>query len=136
VESSKPRVGHGVLRPFSNQNKVFSALGCIPSAFSAKIHRHCMIYFDHNATTPVLPEVFEAMRPYFCDEWGNPSSAYRFGSKLKTIIGAAREQVVDLIGAFLRPARRKATTLRFRPSLNQTPQNATLSLQLSNIPRF
>ena len=58
-----------------------------------------MIYFDHNATTPVLPEVFEAMRPYFCDEWGNPSSAYRFGSKLKTLIGTAREQVADLIGA-------------------------------------
>ena len=58
-----------------------------------------MIYFDHNATTPVLPEVFEAMRPYFCDEWGNPSSAYRFGSKLKQIIGSAREQVAGLIGA-------------------------------------
>jgi cysteine desulfurase len=41
-----------------------------------------MIYLDHNATTPVLPEVFEAMRPYFCEEWGNPSSAYKFGSKL------------------------------------------------------
>ena len=58
-----------------------------------------MIYLDHNATTPVLPDVFEAMRPYFCDEWGNPSSAYRFGSKLKRIIGAAREQVADLVGA-------------------------------------
>ena len=33
-----------------------------------------MIYLDHNATTPVLPEVFEAMRPCFCEEWGNPSS--------------------------------------------------------------
>lgn len=58
-----------------------------------------MIYLDHNATTPVLPEVFEAMRPYFCEEWGNPSSTYRFGSKLKTVIETAREQVGDLIGA-------------------------------------
>jgi cysteine desulfurase len=58
-----------------------------------------MIYLDHNATTPVLPEVFEAMRPYFCEEWGNPSSSYRFGSKLKAVIETAREQVAELIGA-------------------------------------
>jgi cysteine desulfurase len=48
-----------------------------------------MIYLDHNATTPVLPEVFEAMRPYFCEEWGNPSSAYKFGSKLKGVMETA-----------------------------------------------
>jgi cysteine sulfinate desulfinase/cysteine desulfurase-like protein len=40
-----------------------------------------MIYLDHNATTPILPEVFEAMRPYFCEEWDNPSSGHKFGSK-------------------------------------------------------
>ena len=49
-----------------------------------------MIYLDYNATTPVLPEVFEAMRPYFCQEWSNPSSAYKFGSKLKGLIGTVR----------------------------------------------
>ena len=54
---------------------------------------------DHNATTPLLPEVFEAMRPFFCEDWGNPSSSYRFGSKLKTMIETAREQVAQLIGA-------------------------------------
>jgi cysteine desulfurase len=58
-----------------------------------------MIYLDHNATTPVLPEVFEAMRPYFCEDWGNPSSAYQFGSKLKGVIETARAQVAELIGA-------------------------------------
>ncbi len=58
-----------------------------------------MIYLDHNATTPILPEVFEAMRPFFCEDWGNPSSSYRFGSKLKTAIEVAREQVAELIGA-------------------------------------
>jgi cysteine desulfurase len=58
-----------------------------------------VIYLDHNATTPVLPEVFEAMRPYFCEEWGNPSSTYKFGSKLKAVIETARAQVAELIGA-------------------------------------
>ena len=58
-----------------------------------------MIYLDYNATTPVLPEVLEAMLPYFTTEWGNPSSSYNFGSKLKKAIETAREQVADLIGA-------------------------------------
>jgi cysteine sulfinate desulfinase/cysteine desulfurase-like protein len=58
-----------------------------------------VIYLDHNATTPVLPEVFEAMRPYFTEEWGNPSSTYKFGAKLKTVIETARGQVAELIGA-------------------------------------
>src|SRR3990172_2328648 len=58
-----------------------------------------MIYLDYNATTPVLPEVLEAMMPYFTTEWGNPSSTYKFGYKIKTAIEIAREQVADLIGA-------------------------------------
>ena len=58
-----------------------------------------MIYLDHNATTPVSPEVFAAMRPYFTEQWGNPSSSYKFGAKLKTVIETAREQVAELIGA-------------------------------------
>ena len=58
-----------------------------------------MIYLDHNSTTPVLPEVLEAMLPYFSAEWGNPSSAYRFGAKLKGVIEAARAEVAELIGA-------------------------------------
>lgn len=52
-----------------------------------------MIYLDHNATTPVLPEVREAMLPYLSEEWGNPSSSYRFGSRLKSKVEEAREQV-------------------------------------------
>lgn len=58
-----------------------------------------MIYLDTNGTTRVLPEVLEAMMPYFTTEWGNPSSSYKFGSKLKTVVETAREQVADLIGA-------------------------------------
>ena len=58
-----------------------------------------VIYLDYNATTPVLPEVFEAMRPYFTEEWGNPSSSYKFGAKLKSVIETARAQVAELIGS-------------------------------------
>lgn len=58
-----------------------------------------MIYLDYNATTPVLPEVLEAMMPYLTSEWGNPSSTYKFGSKLKAVIETARGKVADLIGA-------------------------------------
>jgi cysteine desulfurase len=47
----------------------------------------------------MLPEVLEAMMPYLTTEWGNPSSAYKFGAKLKSVIEAARDQVAELIGA-------------------------------------
>ncbi len=59
-----------------------------------------MIYLDYNATTPIAPEVLEAMMPYLTTEWGNPSSSYRFGSKLKGVVEAARAQVAELIGAY------------------------------------
>ena len=58
-----------------------------------------VIYLDHNATTPIAPEVLEAMMPYLTSEWGNPSSSYKFGAKLKSVVEAAREQVAELIGA-------------------------------------
>jgi cysteine desulfurase len=58
-----------------------------------------MIYLDWNSTTPVLPEVLEAMMPYLTSEWGNPSSSYKFGSKLKAVIEKARAQVAELVGA-------------------------------------
>ena len=64
--------------------------------------RAIMIYLDHNATTPVLPEVLEAMMPYLTTEWGNPSSAYKFGAKVKSAIETARAQVAELMGAQLR----------------------------------
>ena len=49
-----------------------------------------MIYLDHNATTPIAPEVREAMPTYLTDEWANPSSSYRFGSKFKGVMEMAR----------------------------------------------
>ena len=60
-----------------------------------------MIYLDYNATTPVLPEVLEAMMPYFTTEWGNPSSTYKFGYKIKSAIEAALA-AVNRAGELLR----------------------------------
>jgi cysteine desulfurase len=57
------------------------------------------IYFDNNATTRVLPEVFEEMRPFLTDLYGNPSSIHRFGSQVSQKITAARAHVAGLIGA-------------------------------------
>src|SRR5688572_15040972 len=56
-------------------------------------------YFDNNATTRVAPEVIDAMVPFLRDSWGNPSSAYQFGSKVGKDIERAREQVAALIHA-------------------------------------
>ncbi len=57
------------------------------------------IYFDNNATTPVLPEVAAAMLPFLTEHYGNPSSIHRFGSQVGQKIGEARAQVAALIGA-------------------------------------
>lgn len=60
---------------------------------------HSEIYFDNNATTRIAPEVFEAMRPYLNELYGNPSSIHRFGSQVGKKIDEARAQVAALIGA-------------------------------------
>ncbi len=57
------------------------------------------VYFDHNATTPVDPEVLEAMLPYFSDEFGNASSIHSFGQRTRSAVERARESVAALIGA-------------------------------------
>jgi len=58
-----------------------------------------MIYFDHNATTPVDERVVEAMLPYLRQLYGNPSSLYRLGRIARSAIDTAREQVAALVDA-------------------------------------
>src|SRR5438477_1791926 len=60
------------------------------------------VYLDSNATTPLLPEVFEAMRPYYLDEFGNASSIHHHGQHTRAAVERARESVARLLGA--RPA--------------------------------
>lgn len=58
-----------------------------------------MIYMDHSATSPVDPEVFEAMKPYFVDSFGNASTLYSLGRQGKQAMEAARIEVASLINA-------------------------------------
>ena len=60
------------------------------------------IYLDNNATTPVAPEVAEAMRPYLDEDFGNASSVHWYGQRAREAVEQARDQVARLINA--RPA--------------------------------
>jgi cysteine desulfurase len=57
-----------------------------------------LIYLDHNATTALDPEAFEAMRPWFTERYGNASSAYALGHLSDGAVVAAREQAAALVG--------------------------------------
>ena len=56
------------------------------------------VYLDYVATTPVLPEVLEAMLPYFWEVYGNPQSLHSWGDEAREAIEKAREQVAGLVG--------------------------------------
>ena len=58
-----------------------------------------VVYLDNNATTMVDPKVFDVMKPYFCEYYGNPSSMHEFGGKVSKAVAKAREQVKEFFGA-------------------------------------
>ena len=57
------------------------------------------IYLDHSATTPMDPRVFEAMQPYYAEDFGNAASIHSFGQKARLAVEDARAQVAELIGS-------------------------------------
>ena len=57
------------------------------------------VYLDHSATTPLRPEVLEAMLPYLKDRFGNASSIHRFGRDVKVVLEEVREKVAEIISA-------------------------------------
>lgn len=58
-----------------------------------------MIYLDNAATTTVDPQVFEAMKPYFTEKYGNPSSIYTLGQDSKTALEESRWEIANILGA-------------------------------------
>src|SRR5712691_8670758 len=57
------------------------------------------VYLDNNATTPLAPEVLEAMKPYLVADWGNASSIHWYGQQARAAVENAREQVARLLNA-------------------------------------
>ena len=57
------------------------------------------VYLDNNASTPLYPEVVDAMLPYLTESYGNPSSGHGFGRSVKAAIAEARESIATAIGA-------------------------------------
>jgi cysteine desulfurase len=57
------------------------------------------VYMDSNATTPLLPEVWDAMRPYFAETFGNASSIHHYGQQTRAAVERARESVARLVGS-------------------------------------
>ena len=55
------------------------------------------VYLDNAATTPLDPEVFEAMRPFILDDFGNPSSTHAHGRKVRAAIESSRKKIADLL---------------------------------------
>ena len=91
------------------------------------------IYLDNNATTAVAPEVFEAMKPYFCEKYGNPSSIHRFGGSVAADVENARRQVAELLGATYRDKDDCATEIIFT-SCGTESDNAAINAALCAMP--
>ena len=92
-----------------------------------------VIYFDNNATTQVAPEVLEAMMPYFCERYGNPSSIHRFGGSIAADIENARCKVAELLGATFRDRDGIATEIIFT-SCGTESDNAAINSAIAANP--
>lgn len=92
-----------------------------------------VIYFDNNATTRVAPEVLEAMLPFFCERYGNPSSIHSFGGGVADDIEKARCSVAQLLGAKFRNRDGIATEIIFT-SCGTEGDNAAINAAFSARP--
>jgi cysteine desulfurase len=83
------------------------------------------IYLDYNATTPVDPDVFKAMLPYFKNRFGNPSSSHQYGKVTKEAVDIARQQVAKLLGA-------DASEIVFTSGGSESNNHAIIGTALAN----
>jgi cysteine desulfurase NifS len=69
---------------------------------AAEIRPGRRVYLDHNATTPLDPEVLEAMLPFLREDWGNPSSIHTLGNRSRTPLEGARRRVAQMLNCTAR----------------------------------
>lgn len=90
------------------------------------------IYLDHNATTPIAPEVLDAMLPYLREHFGNPSSDHPYGRRAREAVAAARAQVAALLGCdadevIFTSGGTEANNLAIRGATEASPRRAVLT---------
>lgn len=96
-----------------------------------------LLYLDHNATTPILPEVVDAMLPYLREHFGNPSSAHPFGARARAAVGAARAQVAALLGCeadevYFTSGGTESNNLAIRGVAEKTARRALVTTQIEH----
>jgi cysteine desulfurase len=84
------------------------------------------IYLDYNATTPIHPQVKEAMLPYLGEHFGNPSSGYTYGQTAKEAVARGREQVAGLVGS-------ASEEITFTSGGSESDNQAIIGTALANI---
>ncbi|MEJ2699827.1 MAG: aminotransferase class V-fold PLP-dependent enzyme [Desulfuromonadales bacterium] len=92
-EGKETEAGSGTQEPESGETPEIQA------STSGPVHR---VYLDHNATTPVDPEVLEAMHPFLRQEWGNPSSIHTLGNHARNAVEDARRRVAQALNCTAR----------------------------------
>ena len=97
------------------------------------MNKNRVVYLDNNATTAVDPEVFDAMYPFFCERYGNPSSIHHFGGSVAAEIEEARRRVAELLGSAFRDSDGNAAEIIFT-SCGSEGDNAAINAALSARP--
>ena len=90
------------------------------------------IYLDYNATTPIDPQVADAMLPYIREHFGNPSSSHAFGVTAREAVDKGRRQLAEMLGCWadevvFTSGGTESTTTRSRAWLARTGTRATTS---------
>lgn len=115
--------------------RLFQPFGWIRRSLSTSNHKPTKSYYlDYNGTTPIYPEVFDAMTPYLKEHFGNPSSSHLFGTNPRKAIEKARKQILscllgssssDLSSIWITGCGTESDNMAIRLALLSSPSNSS-----------